>query len=167
MSIAPAIVNVAARLRPAQATLVPEKRMERTTEGGLDLFRKKNLLRRGIGKLKDKNILVSLFIDPDLRQIEEAAQLGADAVEFHTGDYANSLSAARRDSEWRRLKRAVGAARALRITAHAGHGLDYENVKRIVKIEGLDELNIGYSIVTRAVWVGLGRAVREMRGLLR
>ncbi len=167
MSIAPSIVKIAARLRPSQATLVPEKRAERTTEGGLDLFKKKAQLRRGIETLKEKKILVSLFIDPDLRQLEEAARIGVDAVEFHTGDYANCVSLERAEKEWRRLKRVVDAARAMRITAHAGHGLDYRNVKRIVKIKGLEELNIGYSIVTRAVWVGLEGAVREMRGLLR
>jgi len=167
MSIAPSIVKIAVRLRPAQATLVPEKRMERTTEGGLDVFKKKSGLRRGIETLKEKRILVSLFIDPDLRQLEEAARLGADAVEFHTGDYANQTSLQGAEKEWRRLKRAVEAARAMGITAHAGHGLDYRNVERIMKIKGLEELNIGYSIVTRAVWVGLDRAVRDMRRLLR
>jgi pyridoxine 5-phosphate synthase len=167
MSIAPSIVRIAERLRPEQATLVPEKRMERTTEGGLDLFRKKPLLRRAIETLKEKNILVSLFIDPDLRQLEEAARLGADAVEFHTGDYAHQTSLQGAEKEWRRLKRAVDAAREFRIAAHAGHGLDYRNVKRVAKIKGLEELNIGYSIITRAVWVGIDRAVREMRELLR
>ncbi|MGH7197370.1 MAG: pyridoxine 5'-phosphate synthase [Candidatus Omnitrophota bacterium] len=167
MSIAPSIVKIAARLRPEQATLVPEKRRERTTEGGLDLFKKKAALRRSVETLKQKKILVSLFIDPDLRQLEEAAGIGADAVEFHTGDYANQRTEAGFFREWKRLGRAVQAARERGITAHAGHGLDYRNVKRIVKIKGLEELNIGYSIVTRSVWVGLDRAVREMRGLLR
>ena len=88
-------------------------------------------------------------------------------MEFHTGDYANCASLERSEKEWRRLKRVVDTAGELRITAHAGHGLDYRNVQRIVKIKGLEELNIGYSIVTRAVWVGLEGAVREMRGLLR
>ena len=167
MSVAPSIVGIAARLAPEQATLVPEKRRERTTEGGLDLFQKKAALRRSIETLKRKKILVSLFIDPDLRQLGEAARIGADAVEFHTGDYANQSTEAGVVREWKRLGRVVQAARELGITAHAGHGLDYQNVRRIVKLKGLEELNIGYSIVTRAVWVGLDRAVREMLELLR
>ena len=166
MSVAPSIVKVALRLRPGQVTFVPEKRQEKTTEGGLDLFKKRNELRRVVGCFREKGILVSLFIDPDLRQLEEAARLGADAVEFHTGDYANQTTRQGAEREWARLRKAVGQANKMGITAHAGHGLDYANVRRITKIKGLEELNIGYAIITRALWVGLERAVTGMRELV-
>ena len=167
MSIAPEIVRVALRLRPDQVTLVPEKRLERTTEGGLDLLKKTKNIKEAVARIKERRILVSLFIDPDKRQVEMAKMLSADAVEFHTGDYANRTTAAGRRKEWKRLKGAVVLARAMRLAAHAGHGLDYDNVAALKNIPGIEELNIGYSIVTRALWVGLDRAVREMRDLIR
>ena len=166
MSIAPQIVNVAQKLGPDQATLVPEKRTERTTEGGLDLFKKTSQLKRAIEALKKKEILVSLFIDPDLKQLEEAKRLGADAVEFHTGDYANQAKTRGADREFYRLKLAVQTAGHMKITAHAGHGLDYQNVVRLKSIKGLEELNIGFSIVTRALETGLETAVKEMLELI-
>ena len=166
MSIAPQIVNVAQKLGPDQATLVPEKRMERTTEGGLDLFKKTSQLKRAIEALKKKNILVSLFIDPDLKQLEEAKRLGADAVEFHTGDYAHQAKTRGADREFHRLKLAVQTAGHLKIAAHAGHGLDYQNVVRLKSVKGLEELNIGFSIVTRAIETGLETAVKEMLELI-
>lgn len=166
MSVAAGIVRVAAKLKPAQATLVPEKRMERTTEGGLDLTSGVGRIRRAIDLLKEKGIEVSLFIDPDTRQLEAARRLGADAVEFHTGDYANHFGMPRGTREWARLEKAAAFAHKLGITAHAGHGLDYENVKPLKKINTLVEYNIGYSIVSRAVWTGLDAAVREMKRLL-
>ena len=167
MSIASSVVKVALKLRPDQVTFVPEKRQERTTESGLDLFQNRRLLARAIGSLKKKGVVVSLFIDPDPRQVEAARKLSADAVEFHTGTYANARSAGAQDREWGRLKRAVRLAGQMGIAAHAGHGLDYQNVKRITEIQGLEELNIGYSIITRSLWVGLENAVREMKELLR
>ncbi len=166
MSIAHSVMKVAARLKPDQATLVPEKRTERTTEGGLDLFKKKAALQKCVDTLKKKSILVSLFIDPDLKQLEEAKRLGADAVEFHTGDYANQMMTRGADKEFNRLKLAVQAANQMRITAHAGHGLDYQNVVRLKSIRGLDELNIGYSIITRALKTGLEAAVKDMLDLI-
>lgn len=166
MSIAPAIVKVALRLRPEQVTLVPEKRRERTTEGGLDLFRKNAQIRRCIDRFKETGVAVSLFIDPEIRQLEEAGRLGVDAVEFHTGDYANQRSAAGAERQWRRLKRAVSHAGQMALAPYAGHGLDYRNVGRIARIKGIEELNIGYSIVTRAVFCGLERAVLEMKRLI-
>ncbi len=163
MSIAPSVVKVAKKLRPHQVTLVPEKRQERTTEGGLDLFRKTKELKNCIQSLQKKDIEVSLFIDPDLKQINAAKRLGADAVEFHTGDYANQKTSAGVKKELERLRKAVVLATKIGITAHAGHGLDYENVPPLAKIKGLVEFNIGYSIVTRALWTGLEEAVREMK----
>jgi pyridoxine 5-phosphate synthase len=166
MSVAPSIVRVASRLRPAQATLVPEKRQERTTEGGLDVASGALKIRRAIDVLKKRGIDVSLFIDPDARQIESAIDLGADSVEFHTGDYANHFGTARGAKELQRLEKAAALSARLGLLAHAGHGLDYVNVKPLKKIKTLVEYNIGYSIVSRAVWIGLDDAVREMKRLL-
>lgn len=166
MSVAPEIVRVAMRVRPDQATLVPEKRQERTTESGLDLIRNELRVKKAVHLLKNKGIEVSLFIDPDRRQIDQARAIGADAVEFHTGEYAlaRGLAAQR---ELGRISNAVRHALEAGLASHAGHGLDYVNVKAIKKIKGLQELNIGYSIVTRALWVGLDKAVKEMRDILR
>ena len=166
MSIAPGVARVAARLLPEQATLVPERRMERTTEGGLDLFKKETRLGRCVEGLKKKGILVSLFIDPDPRNVRAVRGLGADAIEFHTGDYANQKSTAGIQREFKRLQRAAERAREMGLTAHAGHGLDYRNVTRLKEIPWIEELNIGFSIVTRALAVGLEPAVKEMLQLI-
>ena len=166
MSVASSIVRVAEKLGPEQATLVPEKRMERTTEGGLDLFKRTADIRRAMGKLRRKGVEVSLFIDPERKQVEAARRLGADAVELHTGDYANAASAQAARKELARLKKAASLAKGLSLRVYAGHGLDYRNVIPIVQIREIEELNIGYSIVTRAVWAGFERAVREMMALL-
>ena len=167
MSIAPSIVQIATALLPGQATLVPERRQERTTESGLDLFKNHRRLVHAIELLKKKKIEVSVFIDPDPRQVRRAHGLGAAAVEFHTGVYANAVSKRASHKEWRRIKDAVDLADHLGLAAHAGHGLDYRNVLEIKKVQGIHELNIGYSIITKALWVGLEKAVREMKGLLR
>lgn len=167
MSLAPKVIAVALRFKPDQVTLVPEKRMERTTEGGLDLFKKNAALQHCIQDFKKKDILVSLFIDPDLTQVDEAKRAGADAVEFHTGDYANERTASGRNRQLSRLERGAAHALSLGLVAHAGHGLDYQNVPALKRINGIEELNIGYSIVCHAVWVGLDKAVREMLRLVR
>ncbi len=166
MSIADSVVCVALRLKPDQVTLVPEKRQEKTTEGGLDLIRAGSGLSRCIKDLKHKKMEISLFIDPSPEQIREAARLGAEAVEFHTGDYANQKSRAGRRHELTRLERAVALAQRLGLAAHAGHGLDYDNVAAVARIEGIGELNIGYSIVSRALWTGFDRAVKDMLELV-
>ena len=166
MSIAPSVMAVAGRLAPEQATLVPEKRQERTTEGGLDLFQKSSIVRRSIDRLKNRGTEVSLFIDPDLRQVEKAKLLGADAVEFHTGDYANQKNGAGLKRELARLKKAADYAKKIPLRVYAGHGLDYVNVRAVCRIHPIEELNIGYSIVARALWVGFENAVREMLELL-
>lgn len=165
MSVASGIVKVALKLKPHQATLVPEKRAEKTTEGGLDLTRSERRVRGAVEALKKRGIEVSLFIDPDLKQVELAKKMGADAVEFHTGDYANAAGAARQ-RQWKRLRNATLYASRMPLKAHAGHGLDYENVGALKKIHGLEELNIGYSIITRSLWTGLEAAVRDMRRLI-
>lgn len=166
MSVAPGIVRIAERLKPDQVTLVPERRRERTTESGLDLCGRERAIRSCLERCRKKKIIISLFIDPDPRQIDQASAFGADAVEFHTGTYANAPADARR-RELLRLSGAVALARSVGLIAHAGHGLDYENVRALRRIDGIEELNIGYSIVTRALWVGLDRAVREMARLIR
>ncbi len=166
MSTAPSIVKVALRLKPHQATLVPERRAERTTEGGLDLLKNRAAARRATDTLKTRGIEVSLFIDPDPLQVELAKRYGADAVEFHTGDYANAKKGPARLREYRRLEKAVRSAADMSILAHAGHGLDYENVDALKQIPGLIELNIGYSIITRSLWTGLDKATREMKRLI-
>lgn len=163
MSIAESVMKTALQIRPHQATLVPERRQERTTEGGLDLFSQPARLARAIGRLEARGIGVSLFIDPDARQVERAAKLGVPAIELHTGDYADAPSAARRRSELGRLVRATRFGRLLGLHVYSGHGLDYKNVGAVAAIPGMEELNIGYSIVSRALWTGLDRAVRDMR----
>ena len=166
MSIAPSVVKTALRFLPEQVTLVPERRQEKTTEGGLDLFYKPGDLARCIEILRKKRIEVSLFIDPDPGQIAAVRKLGASTVEFHTGDYANQKSSAGKKKELSRLQKAVEIAHALDIVTHAGHGLDYENVAPVARIPGMGELNIGYSIVSRALWAGFERAVTDMRKLI-
>ena len=162
MSIAPSVVVVAKKLRPPQVTLVPEKRQERTTEGGLDLSRKTGGIRRAIEGLRAKGAEVSLFIDPDMKQVELAKKMGADSVEFHTGDYANGYPGAVSKRELERLKKAVRFASHIPLHVYAGHGLDYQNVLPVARVRAMEELNIGYSIVSRALWVGFENAVREM-----
>ena len=166
MAAVPSIVTIALKLQSNQVTLVPEKRKEQTTESGLDLFRNPLALQKIIDRFKEKGILVSLFIDPDRRQIEQAKRFQADAVEFHTGPYANAKNGPAAEKELGRLNKATTLARAIRLIPHAGHGLDYKNVRPLKKIAGLDELNIGYSIVSRALWVGLERAIHEMLELV-
>ncbi len=167
MALAPSVVRVARRLAPQQVTLVPEKRAERTTEGGLDVFSSAASLERFIASFRRKGTEVSLFIDPDPRVVRQSANLGAQAVEFHTGYYCNQISASGKMREWKRLSAAVQASKEQGLRTYAGHGIDYINVRETLKINGIEELNIGYSIVTRALLIGFENAVREMRGLLK
>jgi pyridoxine 5-phosphate synthase len=162
------IVGIAARLRPHQATFVPERRQEVTTEGGLSLTSHAGhadpRLVEGITRLREAGIRISLFIDPDWATIDEAARLGVAAVELHTGEYANTYTASGAALE--RLHAAAAHAQAARLAVHAGHGLTYRNVGPVAAIAAIEELNIGHSIVSRAIMVGLDRAVREMRQLV-
>jgi pyridoxine 5-phosphate synthase len=162
------ILELACELRPIQATLVPEKREEVTTEGGLDLGGEDN--REGLGfaleRLKAEGVRTSLFIDPDPKALDFSAELGADAVELHTGEYANARGD-HRARELGRLAEMAKRGRGLGLAVHAGHGLTYENVIPVAAIPEIEELNIGHSIISRAVFVGLERAVREMWDLLR
>ncbi len=162
----PSIVELACKNKPDQATLVPEKREEVTTEGGLDLLVHRKRVADAIAKLRDAGISVSLFLDPDLKQLDAASELNADAVELHTGEYALAAPGKEQAAELARLVAASEHIRKLGMTLHAGHGLTYRNVKPIAAIEGMVELNIGHSIVARALMVGFEQAVREMKRLV-
>lgn len=166
MSAAEEIVGIACEIKPDQSTLVPENRAELTTEGGLNVSGAKPKLKRVIKKLKKSGIAVSLFIDPDKRQIDASKEVGADSVEIHTGEYANARSGRKMKSELEKVYECVRYAERLGLAVNAGHGLTYQNVKRIADIPGIEELNIGHSIISRAVLVGLDRAVREMLVLI-
>ena len=159
------VVGIACEVRPDQATLVPEKREEVTTEGGLHVSAARQRVAEVIKHLKDAEIAVSLFLDPDPKQIELAAELGAQAVELHTGAYANT-SGKQRDAHLQSLAKAGRLVREAGMQLHAGHGLTYRNVKPVAAIEGMHELNIGHSIVARAIFVGFEQAVREMKRLV-
>jgi len=157
------ITNIARELLPDEATLVPEKRQELTTEGGLDVLANEHVVAPTIERLSEKGILVSLFIDPDVKQVEISRKLGAQAVELQTASYSEAKSEAARLDAISELATATTAARELGLHVHMGHGLNYTNVQPIVRIVGVEELNIGHSIVSRAVLVGMERAVREMK----
>jgi len=168
MAADPEIVELACELRPMQVTLVPEKREEVTTEGGLALGSER--VRESVGaaleRLNEADVRTSLFVDPDEGALRSSRELGALAVELHTGEYANAAAEARR-RELRRLRTAAREARSLGLAVHAGHGLTYENVIPVAAIPEIEEVNIGHSVVSRAVLVGMERAVREMADLLR
>ncbi len=163
MAATPEMVRFAQKLRPAMVTLVPEKRRELTTEGGLDVARQKKKLAAVVAALQAKGILVSLFIDPVKAQVEESAALTADFIELHTGAYVRKSS----PRELEKLGIAAQQARLIGLKINAGHGLDYHNVKSVAAIPGVEELNIGFSIVARAVYVGLKQATKEMKEALK
>src|SRR6266516_4886040 len=164
LAAAPAIVRIATALKPHQATLVPENRREITTEGGLDLARGGRRLQGAVRRLHDAGLRVSLFIDPTLDAVARAAALGVPAVELHTGRYAHGWR--RSAVALRQLRAAASRAKALSLAVHAGHGLTYENVQPVAAIPEVEELNIGHSIVSNALYWGLEEAVRRMRMLI-
>lgn len=166
MSIYPEIVKIASEIKPEQATLVPEKRKELTTEGGLDVASNEEGIKKVIDELKRHGIIVSLFIDPDISQIEAALRAGAGVIELHTGEYANATSDTHIKKQLGRLQEAAAHARKIGLEVAAGHGLNYDNVKDIAAIEAVKELNIGFAIIARAVFAGLEQAVREMKELI-
>lgn len=166
MALAPEIVECALRVLPDQSTLVPERREELTTEGGLDVAGDPERVAAAVRRLKDAGITVSLFIDPDARQIAASTKSGADAVEFNTGRYSEATGEHEQKERLAEIVSAVSGARSAGLVAHAGHGLTYVNVGPVAAIEGLEELNIGHTIIARAVFVGLERAVREMKALV-
>lgn len=161
------MIKKAVNVLPDMATLVPEKRQEITTEGGLDARSNYDFLEEVVSTLRANNIVVSLFIDPNIHQIKAAAKLGADYVELHTGNYANADELNQVIEELDNLKSMAVAAAKLGLGVSAGHGLNYQNVADVAKIPQIEELNIGHSIISRAVLVGMDRAVREMIELIR
>jgi pyridoxine 5-phosphate synthase len=166
MAATPEIVGIALKIGPDQVTLVPEKRKELTTEGGLDVIREKTKLTAVIKRFHEKGIPVSLFIDPELKQVRASSAVGADIIELHTGEYVN-VGGSRQKRELARLKAASALALKLGLGLNAGHGLNYENVRPVAKIKGMKELNIGHSVIARAIFVGLERATREMIKLIK
>lgn len=161
LATSPDVVEVACRLRPYQATLVPERREEITTEGGLDLSRPNSRMRETIRRLEAVGIRVSLFIDPDTRSLNAAKDLGVPAIELHTGRYAHTWRSS--DAALTELKRAAAYAAEMGLSVHAGHGLTYLNVAPVAAIPEIEELNIGHSIMSRAIMAGMKEAVMEMR----
>lgn len=173
MSLDEEIVGIALRTRPDQATLVPENRQEITTEGGLDVIAQAERVAEVTRRLHDAGIEVSAFVDPDEKQIEASAAAGCQAIELHTGAYANAClagcSGADRQEQAQlldELRRGLDAGLSASLTVHAGHGLTYANVAPVAAMKGFDEFNIGHSIIARAVFVGLGSAVAEMCRLI-
>jgi len=167
MAATDAIVDIACAVKPDEATLVPERRQELTTEGGLDVVANQTPVGQAVERLSAGGIEVSLFIDPDARQIEMAKLLGAKAVEIQTARYSEANTPALRERELATLVESASLALQHGLHLHMGHGLDYFNVQAVARIVGLEELNIGHSIVARAVMVGMERAVREMKEAIR
>lgn len=160
------IIDIALKLKPEQVTFVPEKRQEVTTEGGLSVATQKKTLADVIKRFKDKNIYVSLFIDPDKDQILASKEVGAQFVELHTGNYANARDDKHNAEKLEELKEGVKIAQNLGLRVNAGHGLTYKNTGPIVEHLDVEELHIGHSIVSRAIFVGLKKAVQEMKELI-
>lgn len=160
------MINIATKIKPDMVTLVPEKRQEITTEGGLNLKSKKRGVQEAIKRIQGVGIPVSLFINPDVDDIEISKDIGTDMVEIHTGMYANAKGQ-KQDKELKRIVTSVKKALDLGLLVNAGHGLNYFNVKKIASIPGLRGLYIGHSIISRAVLIGIERAVREMKDLIR
>jgi pyridoxine 5-phosphate synthase len=160
------IIRIALEVLPAMVTIVPEKREERTTEGGLNVTAKERELTKIIETFHDNNIPVSLFIDPDLREIKAAKRIGAEIIELHTGYYANAQGKARFD-ELEKLRDSTFAARKIGLYVNAGHGLNYQNVRDVARIQEMGELNIGHSIISSASLIGLDAAVKKMLALIK
>jgi len=156
------MLKIAIELKPHACCLVPEKREELTTEGGLDVLAYEGRLRDYCAALAEAGIRVSLFVEPEIGHLDAASRIGAPVVELHTGAYANAAGA-RRPDELERIRQAAEHAAELGLEVHAGHGLDYENVGAVAAIACMQELNIGHSIVSRSIFVGLAQAIREMR----
>jgi len=160
------IGKIALEIMPYSITLVPEKRQELTTEGGLDVVSNLKSLKEYIKPFTDNGIMVSLFINPDFEQVKASSQCGAQYIELHTGQYAEAFNTSEEEASFKNLEKAAAYANDLHLKVNAGHGLNYNNVKRILAIKNLEELNIGHSIISRAVFTGLDKAVRDMKYIL-
>ncbi len=161
------MIGIAAQVKPQDVCLVPERREERTTEGGLDVLAHFNKVDAAYKKLAENGIRVSLFIGPDLNQIEAAKKIGVAVIELHTGTFADAVDDVAKSIELARIKQAVNYAKKLGLVVNAGHGLHYHNVHEIAAIAGIEELNIGHAIVAHALFVGWDEAVREMKALIK
>jgi pyridoxine 5-phosphate synthase len=166
MAATPEMGEIACRIRPADCCLVPERREELTTEGGLDVVARRDELKAFCARLAEAGVRVSLFIDADPAQIEAASAVGAPVIEIHTGHYADARTPVEQTEQLARIRAAVEQGLSLGLQVNAGHGLDYHNVKAIAGIAGVRELNIGHSIIARAIFSGLDRAVRDMKRLI-
>ncbi|MBX6317361.1 pyridoxine 5'-phosphate synthase [Pigmentiphaga sp.] len=164
-AITPEMLEIACRIRPHDVCLVPEKRQELTTEGGLDVLNHFEEVRTAVSRLHDAGVRVSLFIDPEAAQIEAAARTGATVIELHTGAYAEAAAEAAA-AELARIREAVAEGLRQGLRVNAGHGLHYENVQPVAALEGIAELNIGHAIIAQAVFCGLETAVRDMKALM-
>ncbi len=160
------IIQIACDVGPELATIVPEKRQELTTEGGLNVIDQIELMKETTSRLHDSNIEVSFFVEPDLHQIDASAEIGADFIEIHTGIFANAESEEEQIDELERIRGAVNHARKLGLGVNAGHGLNYQNIKIFKELDGIEEVSIGQSIIARAVFVGLNEAIKEMMRLI-
>lgn len=167
MALSEEIIKIALDVKPHQVTLVPEKREELTTEGGLDVVKNFNRIKENIKRFQDAGIKVSLFIEPDEKQIDVSKKTGAEFIELHTGRYAEAKTEEEMQRELEKISRATEYALSVGVRVNAGHGLDYHNIAPVCKIKGIEELNIGYSIICRSVFVGLERAVKEMIDIIR
>jgi pyridoxine 5-phosphate synthase len=161
------MVRIALKVKPEQVTLVPEKRQELTTEGGLDVIVHAKLISDAVKRLRDGGIVVSLFVDPNQEQIKAANKTGADAIEIHTGSYAEAIGWSAQERELEAIDTAIKLAHKVGLGVNAGHGLNYVNIKALAAIGGIQEYNIGHSIIARAMLVGLDRAVRDMVELIK
>lgn len=166
MSLNPKIIQIALDVQPDEATLVPEKRQEITTEGGLDVARHFRRVKQAVDVLQNHKIVVSLFVDPVKTQVKKAQESGAAVIELHTGCYDHALTKAAQTRELQKIKNMTRYAQDLGLKVNAGHGLKYHNTKAVARIPGIEELNIGHSIIARAVFVGLAAAVKEMKALV-
>ena len=160
------MVDIACRIKPDMSCLVPEKRQELTTEGGLDVVRQLEPVAQAVGRLHQAGILVSLFVDAEQDQIKASCDIGADYIEIHTGGYADAATLKEQDAAFAKIAEGIIFARSLGLRVNVGHGLNYRNTQRLVPIKDIDEFSIGHSIIARAVLVGLERAVREMLAIL-
>ncbi|MEW6456483.1 MAG: pyridoxine 5'-phosphate synthase [Acidobacteriota bacterium] len=161
------MIEIAAKYKPDISTLVPEKREELTTEGGLNVISNFKELKNAVDRLKKEGIEVSIFIDPDVEQIKKCGELGANTIEINTGKYSETETLEEREMELQKIKNAAKIGKEIGFKVVAGHGLDYKNVSPIVKIGEIEELNIGFSIIARSAIVGIEKAVREMKELIR